>query len=322
MPTPAAPAQQPATAARQTRRDRLIVVDDFLPAELAEAMRGDIDRHFGEPNAHAPKTHQVWNYWHVPELYTYLRTQPENLIGQDKTQAFFNHLQRWSVDALGLSRVTWPYLSLYVSGCVQGLHNDAGNGRFGFVYSLTRNERKSTGGQTIVHHAGDPVRAMLSKPSAGSSFYDLVEPRFNRLVLFDDRMPHAVTRVEGSMDPLQGRFVLHGHIGEGQPLSLGPLPIETLVAGASKALEAVSRATFIDGYHGPVVFRLTIEADGSVGACDVVLDRVLSVDAQEQRWPGILGDLAAGLAALSFPATSGPTTLLLPVSFGQPPKAS
>jgi hypothetical protein len=40
----------------------LAIVDDFLPRELAMAMREDIDAHFAEPGAHRAETHQVWNY--------------------------------------------------------------------------------------------------------------------------------------------------------------------------------------------------------------------------------------------------------------------
>ena len=45
-------------------------------------------------------------------------------------------LRTWSLETLGLGTVTRPYLSLYVPGCLQGWHNDSGNGRFAYVYSL------------------------------------------------------------------------------------------------------------------------------------------------------------------------------------------
>src|SRR5947199_5042067 len=61
----------------------LIVTDGFLPAEPALQMRRAIDEHFTNPQAHRPETHQVWNYWFVPELYTYLRASPERVIGQE-----------------------------------------------------------------------------------------------------------------------------------------------------------------------------------------------------------------------------------------------
>ena len=67
------------------------VFDDFLPKDLAEAMRADIDAHFAKPEAHRPDTHQVWNYWFVPESYTYLRTLPETDQGRS-IQCFHDDL--------------------------------------------------------------------------------------------------------------------------------------------------------------------------------------------------------------------------------------
>src|SRR5215469_11514086 len=118
----------------------LIVVDGFLPAEAALQMRRLIDEHFANPQAHRAETHQVWNYWFIPELYTYLRTMPEKVIERERVDGFMRALTQWSLDTLGMTSITWPYLSLYVAGCRQGLHNDSTNGRFAFVYSLTRNE--------------------------------------------------------------------------------------------------------------------------------------------------------------------------------------
>ena len=72
-------AQTP-TEAPPAFRERLVVVDDFLPTELAETMRLEIDDHFDRPDVHTAATHQIWNYWFVPELYAYLRTRPEQVI--------------------------------------------------------------------------------------------------------------------------------------------------------------------------------------------------------------------------------------------------
>src|SRR5947207_3150855 len=114
----------------------LIVTDGFLPAELALQMRRAIDEHFTNPQAHRPETHQVWNYWFVPELYTYLRASPERVIGQEGAAAFYEALRRWSIATLGMANVTWPYLSLCVPGCRQGWRNDSLNGRFSCVRVL------------------------------------------------------------------------------------------------------------------------------------------------------------------------------------------
>jgi len=112
----------------------------------------------------------------VPNLYTYLRTSPEKVIRREYVEQFMRSLEIWSGKNLGMNRVGYPYLSLYVDGCRQALHNDAKNGRFAFVYSLTRNERKTIGGETIVLHEGDPFRTKLKTPAAGRNFYTCIEP--------------------------------------------------------------------------------------------------------------------------------------------------
>ena len=118
-------------------RDRFVVVDDFLSQEHGVSMRRDIDAHFSNPRNHQAATHQVWNYWHVPGSYTYLRTSPEKVISRDKVEGFVAALRNWTAGNLELAGVTWPNLSLYVPGCLQGLHNDSTNGRLGYVFSLS-----------------------------------------------------------------------------------------------------------------------------------------------------------------------------------------
>ncbi len=204
-------------------RERFLVVDDFLPEGQGRAMRADIDAHFSNPHLHGPATHQVWNYWHVPGSYTYLRTSPEKIISLDRVTQFVEALRHWAAANLGLAGVTWPFLSLYVPGCNQGLHNDSANGRLGYVYSLTRDDRRTIGGETVLVHDRDLFRSSLEAAAAGTDLFDLVAPRFNRLTLFDDRIPHAVQRVDGSMDPVEGRFVMHGHISEAGVVAQGAL---------------------------------------------------------------------------------------------------
>lgn len=299
-------------------RDRYLVVDDFLPLDLARAMRADIDAHFANPNAHQPSTHQVWNYWFVPELYAYLRTQPEKVIQPGRAREFHDRLLAWSLGTLGLGAVTWPYLSLYIAGCRQSLHNDSVNGRFGFVYSLTNDERRTVGGETVIHREGDPFRALSAAPGAGRSFYDMIAPRFNRLVIFDDRMPHAVERVDGPMDPREGRFVLHGHISESGPAVIGPLATQalTVVAPVVETLKAFTEDRFLDGYQGPLTARLDISPDGSVAGGQLLLDRVIHPDPHDGRWPALAREVLDRLSAQRFPAAEGASILIVPIIFG------
>jgi Rps23 Pro-64 3,4-dihydroxylase Tpa1-like proline 4-hydroxylase len=300
-----------------------IVVDDFLPADLALAMRADIEAHFAEPGRHRAESHQVWNYWFVPEMYAYLRTTPEKVIRRELVQGFHDALRSWSIELLGLGQVSWPYLSLYVPGCRQGLHNDSANGRFGFVYSLTRNERRTSGGETIILHEGDPFRTKLTTAAAGRGLYEAVAPRFNRLVAFDDRLPHAVERIEGVMDPVEGRFVLHGHLSDGGTIVDGALPPEAILAGVSAAFGAATgplheavTANAAAAYHGPLALRFTIAPTGEVASCQVLIDRVVSPLGDIAGWDRISGALQSALLASVFPTGPGPTTVTLPLLIG------
>lgn len=261
-------------------RAPFLVVDDFYERPEAEAMRGHFEAHFANPHSHRPDTHQLWNYWYVPQLYTYLRSSPERLMPLAMVQRFHAALSRWAVERLGMADVTWPNLSLYVDGCRQHLHNDSGNGRFGYVFSLTPDSRRSRGGETLLLREGDLFRGNLSRPAAGSGMYELVAPDFNRLTIFDDRLPHGVERVEGTMDPIDGRLVLHGHISEGPPIVDGPLD----PADVADRLERVREASIDEAgggaglCHGPLSVRLRVGEDGGVERLSVLVDRVVRPD--------------------------------------------
>jgi prolyl 4-hydroxylase len=309
LPGPAAAAEPPLCAPWLT-------VDGFLDPAEAQALRGHYDAHFANPHAHRPETHQSWNYWYVPQLYTYLRTSPEKIVPRALVESFHRNLSRWAAERLGMGHVTWPNLSLYVDGCVQHLHNDATNGRFGFVYSLTLDSRRSRGGETILLREGDLLRSNLSRAAAGPSLRELVEPRFNRLTVFDDRVPHGVERVEGSMDPLDGRIVLHGHISESAPIVRGPLAPATVAdvvaALAARALDSVGRVAA----HGPLCARLAIHADGSVGDVRLLVDRLVRADGGDAR--PLAETMLALLRDARFPAAAAASEAFVPIAFGGP----
>ena len=298
-------------------RERLVVVDDFLPAELAEALRLEFDDHFGTPDTQTAGSHQVWNYWFVPELYAYLRTRPQSVITASSAQAFVQQLADWSAASLGLAAVSAPSLALYTPGCFEGLHNEAGNGRFGYAYSLTRDGRRTVGGELQVQREGEALRALAQQPGSPRAFFDIVPPKFNRLVVFDARTPHALSAVAGSMDPRDGHVVLHGLIREGAPFAEGALDAETLLGAAGEAFTRFQAGAFIDGYHGPVTIRIEVSAAGEA-SCQVVLDRVTHPDPDDRRWPVLLNDLVAQFGAMRLPPAEGPSRMLIPVTFGLP----
>jgi hypothetical protein len=260
-------------------RERFTIVDQFLSADESLAMRAVIDAHFANPAGHVPQIHQVWNYWYVPGSYTYLRTMPEKVIERPKVEAFVTALRNWTATNLGLAGVTWPFLSMYVPGCLQGLHNDSTNGRLGYVFSLTRDDRRTIGGETVIVHDRDLFRASLDRAAAGTDLFDLVEPKFNRLTLFDDRVPHAVQRIEGAMDPVEGRFVLHGHISETGPVTNGPIAPAEIQAQVDGLLAEI-RDAVSPSVKGCFVVRIEIAPGGDVARAQPIFDRLVCAEGE------------------------------------------
>jgi hypothetical protein len=129
-------------------------------------------------------------------------------------------------------------------------------------------------------------------------------------------MPHGVQRIEGSMDPLDGRIVLHGHISEGEAVFAGPVSPEAVGATLGPALEAAidAHAAEEDSHHGPLVVRIEIAADGRVVAVQVLVDRVVRTDGGEAR--PLVDTLLANLAALRLPPAESASLVTLPILVG------
>jgi Rps23 Pro-64 3,4-dihydroxylase Tpa1-like proline 4-hydroxylase len=158
-------------------------------------------------------THFVWNYWYVENHYLYLRAFAAGVIGHELYNDFTSYLAKYAREQLGMNTVTGAYLSLYVNGCHQTTHSDQMNGTYGYVWSLTKwDKRTFTGGETLIAKPGVFDQLEPRSHMGQGTYWDIYPSTFNQLLLFDDRVPHLVTPVSGQMDPKQGRCVLHGHI--------------------------------------------------------------------------------------------------------------
>lgn len=292
--------------------------DDFLPLATAQALRGGIDRHFASPHSHRAETHQIWNYWYVPDAYTYLRTAAERVLPFDALQVFGTALRDFAATRLGLTMVTKPLLSLYVNGCFQAFHNDSTNGRFAFVYSLTRPQRSFTGGETLVWRETDYFAEIFTQPLAATGLYESIAPDFNRLVLFDDRMPHAVAPVFGRMDPCEGRLVMHGHIAEGPAHVAGTLSAAEAQAGVAAGIAALKEALgpLFRQFHGPLSLDLVVDAEGRVDGYGVLLNRLRPIGTQSVTVEQAVGAVLDRLDLMRFPASDGETEVKFPILFG------
>jgi len=82
-----------------------------------------------------------------------------------------------------------------------------------------------------------------------------IEPHFNRLTLFDPRSPHGVQLVEGTMDPLQSRVVLHGWFTSPTPFFEGsglPFVMDTSAICSLPAAVLPTCGAFAHG-QGPLL---------------------------------------------------------------------
>ena len=131
------------------------VVDGFLPPDpsapgSALGLRAVFDAHHDDPR----RTHAyrfVWDYWHVPNQYTLLRTPAADYFPERDFAALERRLAEFARDELGCAGVTPVWLSCYVEGMRQELHADVPHGPWAFVLSLTRwDERTWTGGETLI----------------------------------------------------------------------------------------------------------------------------------------------------------------------------
>jgi hypothetical protein len=190
-----------------------------------------------------------WDYWHVENQYTQLRTPAkeyyyEGEILNEFYAKFEEELLKYARENLALSNFTPIWMSCYVDGMGQELHADVPHGPLAFVFSLTKNfddsdDDKSSslsksgryfrGGETTILR---PERANYwqsfdpTEIVERTQLFEEIEPKFNRLTIFDPRLPHGVREVKGTKDVSKGRLVLNGWFNEPTISCQGGLTIE------------------------------------------------------------------------------------------------
>jgi hypothetical protein len=291
-----------------------VIAEQFF--DQPDALRAAFESHFSNPMSHSGPQ-QVWNYWYVPGAYTYLKTDPLKIMPRPLIDRFMQYLNQWAINTLGLSTQLNPWLSLYVNGCGQTLHNDAAAGQMGFVYSLTKwDQRNFLGGETILFHPNNYWQTERIKSSgAGTSFYDLVPSKYNQLVIFDDRVIHGVQTLQGTMDPLCGRVVLHGHLKAEAVALSGALAGDAAIPAIRPAMERLATLTreAVASVNGFITLRLMIASDGRVTLIQPLCDRLLALTPDTQPVERFRQNLVQNFSDVRFPAADGDSQLTLPV---------
>ncbi len=294
----------------------LVIVDDFAPE--ARALRGVFDERFADPRS-TRGDRFVWDWWHVPGQYTALRTPAWTYFPRALYEGFHRRLVAWGRETLGCHDISPPWLSCYVDGCRQELHGDLPHGPWAFVFSLTRwRGRAFAGGETLLvrdevldfWHDFRSTRAVEERELLAA-----IEPRFNRLVAFDPRIPHGVRQVTGTRDPREGRLVIHGWFVQPRPFVRGPLRASALAARVDELLAALPAMLGDLPVAGMLALAFDVTRTGSVARPRLLSDttRVPRVYERERR--RLIARLRATVGGWRFGPQRGASRVTLPLVF-------
>ena len=277
--------------------------------------------------------------------YSMLRTPAAAYFPEELFEEFCAELAEFGQTHLGCDAFTPPWLACYTDGHEMAWHSDASHGPFAFVVNLTPNGCHARaesekpgwfeGGETVLLRPEilDYWRGFDgSRGLEADSIVDRVDPApFGRVVCFDGRVPHSVSRVRGTRDPRRGRLVLTGWFSAPRPSAVGGLAedgapseeaaavLDAALAVAYDAMDELELAR-VAGFLG---VRVAVTAAGAVASVDALCD-TLRVDSGEQRpldedeVPDDVSTrelIAAALGEAEFPAAASDTTFTLPLAF-------
>jgi hypothetical protein len=292
------------------------IKDNFFSA--APKLRGVFDERFANPRE-ARSDRFVWDYWHVPQQYTLVRTPAYHYFPKAAFDAFTKHLVSWGRENLGCAGISPPWLSYYIEGCGQELHTDVPHGPWAFVYSLSlgRPGQFFKGGETMILRPSVLSYWQNFQDSEDrelNSFVEFIPAKFNRLVVFDPRFPHGVTKVSGTNDPRTARLVIHGWFVEPKPFFVGALtakqaagPLDAAVANFQDEM------TRLGGAHGTMSVRIHVERTGVVSNIKILTNTVMSVEGELSFYKNLERTLLKSLRAAKFPRAKSHSVITLPL---------
>lgn len=294
--------------------------DRFSPH--ADKLREEYDLRFEDPKA-LGSDRFVWDYWHVPGQYTLLRTPAYHYFSPGLYSRFHEELVLWGRRNLGCWDISPPWLSCYVEGCRQELHSDVPHGAWAYVYSLSPRRPVYRGGETLV------IRPEVlsywrnfaaAQDREADSFVRKVPSKFNRLTVFDPRLPHGVTELRGTHDPREGRLVIHGWFTQPKTYLDGPLPHRAVEKKLNEAMSRVSEAVQIleaEGRISPVQGTLALGMEvsraGRVTSARFMTETVVGLEGESPR--PLLREILRLYRDLEFPAARSPTWITVPLLF-------
>ncbi len=299
-------------------RNSVFVQDGFF--DQAAALRG----HF-EDLVHAKNQSQpgrfVWDYFFVENQYEHLRTPAYHFFPPKVYRQFHQQLVQWGRENLGCHDISPPWLSLYLSGHRQNWHRDVPHGPWAFVYSLSPKSLKFQGGRTclakeeLLNYWPHLLRETQGRHE-GDVFFQEIEPKQNRLIVFDPQLPHAVSEVEGARNPTEGRLVIHGWFVQPRPYVRGGLS----TASVQTILEDFLTRFFgkinecDEPLMGTLSWSLSILPSGNVKQVSL-LTHTLRGLGSDKDIQSLLKSMARQMQDLRFRKSTKPSELVVPLIF-------
>jgi hypothetical protein len=151
----------------------------------------------------------------------------------------------------------------------------------------------------------------------GDALYELIPAHFNQLLVFDDRIVHGTPVIEGSMDPLEGRIALVGHLRATSPRVTGYLDPTDARAVLMEALASLrDQIRSYKDVQGTVTCRLEIAPSGAVVSTAILTDNLVTPATGYELSDGVLAVKALiqkTLTKLRFSAAAGKSSITLAV---------
>ncbi len=294
----------------------VLITDGF--SKLAPQMRSFYEKQFSNPL----KTHEkrfVWDFWNVPDQYRHLRTPAYHYFPKKIYEGFHSQLVQWGRQNLGCHDISPPWLSYYVEGCRQQIHSDVPHGPWAFVFSLSPKDILFKGGETFLlkpEVLNYWSKGKEAKDRSPDSFLDKISPQFNRLVVFDPRIPHGVTEVRGVEDPMDARLVIHGWFVEPRPYVVGGLSVEEVGETLNPFLQDLGELLEqISELWGTLSLQLKIERSGKVTSVKWLTNTLVSTSHQHEEVAMLEKNIFKGMKNLKFPKSKKNSILVVPLIF-------
>ncbi len=290
--------------------------------DQSKKLRAEFENNFKNPRETDSKRF-VWDYWFFEDQYHLIRTPAFHYFSKNLYADFHSSLVQWGRENLGCHDISPPWLSYYVDGCYQNLHSDVPHGPWAFVYSLT----PSTGVHANKFKGGE---TLLLKPKTlnywasfqdqndheYNTFVDRIPSLFNQLTVFDPRLPHGVTEVKGTRNPLEARLVMHGWFVEPRPYVVGGLSTAQVQKALTPQFAQLEQIlSNLGPLHGTMSLRMNVASNGKISACKFVSNTVLSLENNASDEKIFHKEMLSLFKYIQFPKSKTSSMITIPLLF-------